>query len=259
MDYLNGDDHTSPHLYDAKRSGADFDSFTTSASYETLFEWTTKYMGKKYLRFTTAGNDVVFRVLASRDGFNYDYTAVHDTLLRIGATVNLEIDDFWATLKIEARDGVEGAHGVLDVVLTATSQITAGSGGGGSDTGPYVRTDGSTPLTADWNTGSYNINAYQFESSAPFGISPLIVTSGTKVDNLNSDLLDGHHATDFAMAGWDYLRADGTQPLTANWNAGAYQIEATAFESDVATGTAPLTVASTTAVTCSMVIMLASF
>ena len=45
------------------------------------------------------------------------------------------------------------------------------------------------------------------------------------------------------------LLADGTIPLTANWDIGAFKITALTFESDQATGTAPLTVASTTVVT----------
>ena len=46
-----------------------------------------------------------------------------------------------------------------------------------------------------------------------------------------------------------YVRVDGTVELTANWDAGSFNITAETFESDVATGTAPLTVASTTLVT----------
>jgi hypothetical protein len=45
-----------------------------------------------------------------------------------------------------------------------------------------------------------------------------------------------------------YLLADGTRALTADWDAGGYEIRALTFESDVATGTAPLTIASTTVV-----------
>lgn len=46
-----------------------------------------------------------------------------------------------------------------------------------------------------------------------------------------------------------YLLTDGTRQLSANWDAGSYEIRAETFESDVATGTAPFTVASTTLVT----------
>jgi hypothetical protein len=45
-----------------------------------------------------------------------------------------------------------------------------------------------------------------------------------------------------------YLRTDGTRNLSANWDAGSFKITAETFESDVVTGTAPLTVASTTLV-----------
>ena len=45
-----------------------------------------------------------------------------------------------------------------------------------------------------------------------------------------------------------YLKADGSVPLTANWDAGAFEIRAQTLEADVATGTAPLTIASTTLV-----------
>lgn len=44
------------------------------------------------------------------------------------------------------------------------------------------------------------------------------------------------------------VNADGTVALTANWDAGGYEIRAQTFESDVVTGTAPLVVASTTVV-----------
>jgi hypothetical protein len=47
----------------------------------------------------------------------------------------------------------------------------------------------------------------------------------------------------------DFLFVDGSRPLTNNWDAGSYKITAETFESDVATGTAPLTIASTTLVT----------
>jgi len=45
------------------------------------------------------------------------------------------------------------------------------------------------------------------------------------------------------------LLADGTIPLTANWDVGAFKIIALQFESDIVTGTAPIIVASTTVVT----------
>lgn len=45
-----------------------------------------------------------------------------------------------------------------------------------------------------------------------------------------------------------YLLADGTRALTGDWDAGAFKITAEQLESDIATGTPPLVIASTTAV-----------
>lgn len=57
-------------------------------------------------------------------------------------------------------------------------------------------------------------------------------------------------ALEFAtLSGTGDLLADGTVPLTANWDVGAFSITALTFTSDVVTGTAPFTVASTTVVT----------
>lgn len=84
--------------------------------------------------------------------------------------------------------------------------------------------------------------AKQIVSTVATGTAPFVVNSTTKVDNLNVDQVDGKDSTDFVLC-------DGTQPLTADWDAGGYEIRAQTFESDVATGTAPLTVASTTVVT----------
>jgi len=50
-------------------------------------------------------------------------------------------------------------------------------------------------------------------------------------------------------AGTGDLLADGTTPLTANWDAGAFTFTGTQFISDIAEGTAPFEVTSTTVVT----------
>ena len=55
--------------------------------------------------------------------------------------------------------------------------------------------------------------------------------------------------TDLTLAtGGGDLLADGTVPLTADWDVGAFTITGTQFISDIATGTAPFVVASTTVV-----------
>jgi hypothetical protein len=82
-----------------------------------------------------------------------------------------------------------------------------------------------------------NIKAEKFISTLPTGTAPLQVSSTTLVTNLNSDLLDGYHAsTD------DYVNTVAVRDSSANLKAGV-------FISTVTTGTAPLQISSTTKVT----------
>ena len=53
-------------------------------------------------------------------------------------------------------------------------------------------------------------------------------------------------ATEYTEA--NYLLVDGTRPLTSNWDIGSFKITAETFESDIAIGTAPFIVTSTTLV-----------
>jgi len=101
--------------------------------------------------------------------------------------------------------------------------------------------DASVELTANWDVGDYTITAKSFTSDVATGTPPLAVTSTSRVENLNADQVDGKDTTDLVLV-------DGTQALTANWDAGSYKITAETFESDVAIGTAPFTVTSTTVV-----------
>ncbi len=57
------------------------------------------------------------------------------------------------------------------------------------------------------------------------------------------------YSQDVPVGGGGDLLADGTIPLTANWDAGGFKITAQQLESDIVTGTAPFVVASTTVVT----------
>jgi len=68
---------------------------------------------------------------------------------------------------------------------------------------------------------------------------------------VTSPTLDGTNFSGIPDGALDesYILANGTRALTSNWDAGAYEIRALTFESDVVTGTAPLTIASTTVVT----------
>lgn len=115
--------------------------------------------------------------------------------------------------------------------------------------------------------GCVLVGRYVFQKS---GAAPLLVQSAfnaafnaagvadhTLLSNIGTNThsqIDSHigstsnpHSVTAAQVG--AIKADGTVPLTADWDAGGYEIRAQTLEADVATGTAPLTVASTTKVT----------
>ena len=136
--------------------------------------------------------------------------------------------------------------GIADMRMSppfAVDNVTLQVVGGVASVKPaaILLASGATPLTASWDAGSFQIQAETLKSDVATGTAPLVVASTTQVTNLNADTLDGFHYTSF-------VKASGATALTANWDAGPYEIRAETLESDVATGTAPFTIASTTKV-----------
>jgi len=126
-----------------------------------------------------------------------------------------------------------------DVNITGNLTIT-GTYPAGVGTGDLLA-DGTVPLTANWDVGAFTIRGTQFISDVAIGTAPFVVTSTTVVANLNADTVDG-------VEGADIIQRDGSIPLTGNWDVGAFTITGTQFISDIATGTAPFVVSSTTQV-----------
>jgi hypothetical protein len=116
--------------------------------------------------------------------------------------------------------------------------ITPNTGVGDADTiGGYEPDITDEPSTVVIRDTFGNIEATAFESTVATGTAPLTVASTTLVTNLNADLLDGIDSTTASTPTSIAVR-DFNGDITAN-----------VMISDVATGTAPLTVASTTMVT----------
>jgi len=64
----------------------------------------------------------------------------------------------------------------------------------------YVKTDGTTPLTGNWDVGAFKVTASQLESDVAAGTPPLVVASNTVIPNLNASKLEGNAASAFAVA-----------------------------------------------------------
>lgn len=101
----------------------------------------------------------------------------------------------------KSRPIVLDADGHIDASLINDADVDHGSLGGLTDVADhpdYLLKDGTRPLTANWDAGSFEIRAETLESDVATGTAPLTVASTTKVTNLNADLLDGLEAAAFA-------------------------------------------------------------
>jgi len=126
--------------------------------------------------------------------------------------------------------------------------VTCGTGSGfrtavsfdfAQDSEPFVTIGNTVGLSAEralTGTSPITITDNGANSSAAVGLTQSGIDHGS-IGGLGDD----DHA--------QYLLANGTRTLTADWDAGSFEIRAQTFESDVVTGTAPFTIASTTLVT----------
>ncbi len=131
---------------------------------------------------------------------------------------------------------------------TVTGPLVDAASSGGLTSAYTSMTDGTTTASA---SGS---DTFKFRTGN--SILTVVVTSndGTHGDNALFTIVQS--AIDHGSIGGlsdqgdhpDYLTRDATRALTANWDAGSFEIRAQTLQSDQATGTAPLIIASTTVV-----------
>lgn len=158
----------------------------------------------------------------------------------VALTADWDVGSHKITAEQFESDIATGTAPIIVASTTVVSNLNADQVDG-LDSTDLVLVDGSQPLTANWDAGSFRITAETLESDVATGTAPLVVASTTLVSNLNADQVDGLDSTDLVLV-------DGSQGLSGDWDAGSHQIRAETFQSDVTTGTAPLTVASTTLV-----------
>lgn len=185
--------------------------------------------------FTVASTTVVTNLNADTvdgiEGSAFLQNLVEDTSPVLGAALDLGGFDMTGggvlTLVEQAAAEADVAgRGQLWVKTASPNQLWFTNDAGtdiqlGTGSGDLLA-DGTVPLTANWDVGAYDITAEQFHSDIATGTAPFTVASTTVVANLNADTVDGVEASAF-------LLEDGTNPLTANWDVGAYTITANGF------------------------------
>jgi len=81
----------------------------------------------------------------------------------------------------------------------------------GAGTGDLL-SDGTVPLSANWDIGSFQLRAETFQSDVATGTPPFVVASTTVVANLNASLLEGNAAAAFATSAQGDLADTSVQP-----------------------------------------------
>tara|TARA_R110000803_G_scaffold43701_4_gene93027 strand:+ start:4040 stop:5929 length:1890 start_codon:yes stop_codon:yes gene_type:complete len=134
-----------------------------------------------------------------------------------------------------AGGGTGGGDVTAAAVLTDNAVVRGDGGAKGVQTSTVLVDDNS-------NVSGVGTLGVSGAITSILGIgAPIVVTSSEMCASLNVEFLGG-----VAVAA--LLRVDGSLPLTANWDAGAFTFTGTQFISDIAIGTAPLVVTSTTEV-----------
>jgi len=145
-----------------------------------------------------------------------DGTPANDQILldwHLGDSFGLLVEDNGADVILTAyRNGVQ-EHTLTDSTAQGFSVGYIGIGLSGDDSDPaaYNALDnfgGGTPTSSFTSETVFNVDSitkvtsgYRLEATVLGGLSPLIVTSRTLNTNLNADLLDGLHASAFALDG----------------------------------------------------------
>ncbi|MCF8275048.1 MAG: hypothetical protein K9I95_14580, partial [Flavobacteriaceae bacterium] len=99
-----------------------------------------------------------------------------------------------------------------------------------------LKADGTIPLTANWNVGAYEITANKFIGNNGFGFNVGLggsLVSASTIGTAKTWTLPNTTGTialtsDIPSVS-GFLKADGSVPLTANWNVGAFEITANKF------------------------------
>lgn len=166
----------------------------------------------------------------------------------------------------------------IDGVLTSSSRVLVWQQTDATENGIYTSNSGAWTRTGDADTGneivaatlailqgSTHINKEFNNNNDSITLGVTNITFVQKASTIDHNSTTGKQGgttgqyyhftsaehsnlTSFASEA-SYMLLDGTRPLTGNWDAGSWKITAETLESDIATGTAPFTVASTTKVT----------
>ena len=143
-------------------------------------------------------------------GQSFDGTAnVSGNMTNVGTITGNGNITVTKTTTADAIVSVTNSNGTVQLYTLSNRGLYDGTSG---STGWIIATNGTNTWMSRGNVGigtttpSYKLHvsgvsaAQSFRSTVETGVAPMVVASSTLVTNLNADLLDGKHSTDFASA-----------------------------------------------------------
>lgn len=185
-------------------------------------------------------NGQQLKLYSAGDAQNYDINASSTGVTITGTTALTKVVLTGSGNVLDLKAGASADHVYLSFFADSQNQATrSGFFGYGTAADPTLfisneMSNGNIQL-GTIGTGKVTVNG-QLQSTVASGTPPLIVASPTLIPNLNSDFVDGYQPSFNATANTIAMRGSAGEVL------------ATRFTSNIATGTAPLTVTSTTKV-----------
>jgi len=190
----------------------------------------------------TKDKGIEFKYGASKIGFfGYDDSTGNLTFLKDATNTSEVFSGTQGTIEgLTFKSTI--LNGTAPLTVTSSTLVTNLNADllEGLNPSQFMRTDISTSSTGTI-TSSSTITGTQLISNITNGTAPLSVTSSTLVTNLNADLLEGLNPSQF-------MRTDISTSSTGTITSSS-TITGTRLISNIANGTAPLTVTSSTLVT----------
>ena len=207
---------------------------------------------------TIDGVDITMKSNNTLDVSNGTLTTSSTQNLAIieGASSNIDIGDYSLTAQTLISDIATGSAPLIVSSTTKVANLHASQVTGSVDVSGDTLTTSSTQnlaiiegASSNIDIGDYSLTAQTLISDIATGSAPLIVSSTTKVANLHASQVTGS-----VDVSGDTLTTSSTQNLaiiegaSSNIDIGDYSLRAQTLISDIATGSAPLIVSSTTKV-----------
>jgi hypothetical protein len=242
--YRNGSDNL------GFRSNSDTDQFVIQA--------TTGYVGIGTTAPSLALDVVGSAQLSGALAVNGDSITADGATLVVNAAGNVDVQDALNADSITSDAGVSVAAGNS---YTGAGAVTLSSGGSAaltldSASGTVTIAASDTLGNGTWSVNSSGVGTSLTSTDlsctnciGPTEITDLTLATDTAGDFVNSVTGGSGISSTGATSGENISHTLSLGALTGDWDAGGYEIRASTLESDVTTGTAPFTIASTTVVT----------